>query len=682
MAASPRDRMAEVKSFISGIINPLGMVLGGGAILLIYKNFSAVQGYIFAIGIGVIFIIVTHLQNMAYRRALQNRLSFDSIGTKDEELCFEDYNELLSHKEWLNKNIEITESLFNRNPSVDMLPQLYTNFSNISTNTKANILKFLGTGKYDYSNRIIYRALKDEEPYIRGMALSLLNNYRYNERKTFLQDSYSNGYISEDYAISILLSLGGRVHNNDIDVDSYCIEKIIEIKNGILEGKLEAIEFIILIQVLSYQYFLGHLVELALKIRDRQFLRSLIPYSNKLQVGKSRRLLYAYKDAPISYLINFSARSESLQEIDKAILLDHREEMSQIELDRLYNYDEKTKNIILNRLFKDLSYPRLSNYLNYILNLNIKPEKSIDRFIDLEIDKILKFYNIIISLKNIDLEKLDKSSPIIRFLIISLEDIIELHKRLILKAIAILTGFNIDEAYEMNFILKDKDLNNYILEYIESSGRQTKKSLFIFDNDYSSIPETQILSIKESFELINDLTMNILPSISNLLRYSLFNYSKTASELGNPYYDNIDSKEEIAMLSLIEKIIFLKENDLFKELKIDELIHIAQITKEIELSKDKVFIKQGEIGDELFIILEGEVEVYTKERSLGKLGYGSWIGELAIIDEEPRSASVKTTKRTRILSIKRRDFLLTLRENPTISINIMQLITQRLRGLL
>ena len=228
MAASPRDRMAEVKSFISGIINPLGMVVGGGAILLIYKNFSQMQGYIFAIGIGVLFIIATHLQNMAYRRSLQNRLSFDTIGTGDEELCYDDYNELLSHKEWLKNNVEITESLFNINPSVDMLPHLYASFDNMSTKTKADVLKFLGTGKYDYSGRIISRSLMDEEPYIRGMALSLLSNYKYNERKMFLQNPYSNGYMSEGYAISILLSLGGRVFNTDVDIDSYCIEKVME----------------------------------------------------------------------------------------------------------------------------------------------------------------------------------------------------------------------------------------------------------------------------------------------------------------------------------------------------------------------------------------------------------------------------------------------------------------------
>lgn len=134
------------------------------------------------------------------------------------------------------------------------------------------------------------------------------------------------------------------------------------------------------------------------------------------------------------------------------------------------------------------------------------------------------------------------------------------------------------------------------------------------------------------------------------------------------------------MLDLLEKILYLKDNNLFKGLKVNDLIHIANITNELEIPPQEQFIDQGEQGDELFIIIEGEVEVYTGGKVLSRIGAGSCIGELSVIDSEPRSTNVKTISSSRFLSIKRKDFLLTMRDNPAISINIMKILADRVRN--
>ena len=133
------------------------------------------------------------------------------------------------------------------------------------------------------------------------------------------------------------------------------------------------------------------------------------------------------------------------------------------------------------------------------------------------------------------------------------------------------------------------------------------------------------------------------------------------------------------MLNILGKIIFLKGNPLFSDIDINDLIHIARITAETDLPANRLFIRENDPGDDLYIVIDGEVEVLVGKRVIETLGNGSCIGELSIIDREPRSASVKTRKKTRLLSINRKDFLLTLKQNPTIAINVMKVITQRLR---
>ncbi len=257
----------------------------------------------------------------------------------------------------------------------------------------------------------------------------------------------------------------------------------------------------------------------------------------------------------------------------------------------------------------------------------------------------------------------------------TLLDSIDLHKHLILKAISIVTGFDVDDVYDSNILLKDKDINTIIYEFIESTMDEAKEVIEILEKkDFIEEVETRIG--------INDFYRTLQYNIGILSGF--IPEMKIPGELS--YDESSDKiqfkikKKEYAMLNILEKINYLKENNLFKGLKTNELIPIANITNEIEISDEETFIDEGEIGDELFIILEGMVQVYTEKKMITTIGPGSCIGELSVIDAEPRSTNVKTIKKSRFLSIKRKDFLLTLRDNPTISINIMKILTQRVRN--
>lgn len=683
MASAPKDRMTEVKSFIGDVVSPLGMISGGGAIMLITNKFTETQGYIFSLSIGAVFIFFTLLQNKAYLKALKSRLSFGHT-TRDEEdtgLVLHDYEALLSDEERIKENLDAIEAIFNRKPSLELLPYLHLFFFDLSSPTKENILNLLKTTKYDYTDEILTAGLQDSDPLIRGKTLSFLADLPYEQREKLLEITYPEMLESEKDAISILLSKDGRI-DGDTNVDDFALMRVLMLKNEIIEGETDPVEFIIFIQVLPYHLLLDHLIDLSLATGDIIFLKYLTPYAYKLSYTQARKVMYIFKNAPIDLLANFIMLAEKLREKDKAILLDIRD-IHEDYMKAIFHYDEKLFNIILKRLFKNKSYHSKENYLKYILIQNRKPEDEMERFIEHQIDIIQEITRLrsYICKNCAEREINDHTLPL--FTDIALQNIIDLSKHLILKAIAILSGFKVDEIHDSNILLRDRDIDNYILEYIETeaSVKYKRRLLTIFeDNEDSDKKEPENhQEFTELFKIMVSHFLPFIPEISELLKYCM---SRVFSDLDIDYRIYSDSEkipEEDEMLSALEKIIFLKKNKLFSELKLTEIIHIAKIAHEIEVPRDKIIINKGDKGTQLFILLNGEVQVYTDDRVLANLGPGSCIGELSIIDEEPRSANVKTLEKTKILSINRNDFLLTLKENPAISINIMQVITNRLR---
>ena len=99
----------------------------------------------------------------------------------------------------------------------------------------------------------------------------------------------------------------------------------------------------------------------------------------------------------------------------------------------------------------------------------------------------------------------------------------------------------------------------------------------------------------------------------------------------------------------------------------------------------EVIIRQGETGDCLYIVQEGEVEVYTekdgKEVSLAVRRAGELLGEMSIFEREVRSASVRARGRARVLTVDKNNFLRRINEDPTLAFRIVQTMSRRIREL-
>jgi CRP-like cAMP-binding protein len=137
-------------------------------------------------------------------------------------------------------------------------------------------------------------------------------------------------------------------------------------------------------------------------------------------------------------------------------------------------------------------------------------------------------------------------------------------------------------------------------------------------------------------------------------------------------------------MSELDKIQFLRQVPLFKSLSDKALLDLSAITIEQQHPAKTVVFKEGEKGDALYIVKSGKVNIQKRnssgvESTLVTLGKGALIGDMAIIDEQPRSASVVTVQDTAFLIITKDDFRALLSEAPEISFQILRLTTERLR---
>jgi CRP-like cAMP-binding protein len=123
---------------------------------------------------------------------------------------------------------------------------------------------------------------------------------------------------------------------------------------------------------------------------------------------------------------------------------------------------------------------------------------------------------------------------------------------------------------------------------------------------------------------------------------------------------------------------------LFADLDERELTAIAAVAKPRRYAKDEVVFYADESGDVFCLIREGQVKVTMispegKEIILSLLGPGDFFGEMALLDDEPRSATVVATEPLELMTIWRKDFLQILSENFDITKKVLAEISQRLR---
>jgi CRP-like cAMP-binding protein len=135
----------------------------------------------------------------------------------------------------------------------------------------------------------------------------------------------------------------------------------------------------------------------------------------------------------------------------------------------------------------------------------------------------------------------------------------------------------------------------------------------------------------------------------------------------------IQAKDDPAVLRMLEQV------PLFSGLGKKQLKNIVEISTQREYPVGEVIEKEGDMGITFYMILNGSVEVRKGKKVLAKLGRGQFFGEMALVDKQPRSASVVAIEPTKCLLTRAWNWSGIISSEPKVAMALIQEMARRLR---
>jgi CRP-like cAMP-binding protein len=126
------------------------------------------------------------------------------------------------------------------------------------------------------------------------------------------------------------------------------------------------------------------------------------------------------------------------------------------------------------------------------------------------------------------------------------------------------------------------------------------------------------------------------------------------------------------------KIDLLKKVPLFAGCSKAELRELALVADEVDLRAGRILVREGRPGREFFVLIAGTVRVTRKGRKLAELGPGDWFGEIALLTNAPRNATVTATSPIRVLVVTDRAFRQLVERIPGIALKVLSSVGERL----
>lgn len=128
------------------------------------------------------------------------------------------------------------------------------------------------------------------------------------------------------------------------------------------------------------------------------------------------------------------------------------------------------------------------------------------------------------------------------------------------------------------------------------------------------------------------------------------------------------------------KLEILRSIPLFDGCGTAELADIARLADEIDVPAGAILTRQGRPGRECFVVVDGEASVIVDRHVIARVGPGTILGEMALLDRQPRSATVRAETPMRLLVFSPGAFGGALDEHPTFARHVMVTVSERLRA--
>ncbi|MCU0663378.1 MAG: cyclic nucleotide-binding domain-containing protein, partial [Myxococcota bacterium] len=140
------------------------------------------------------------------------------------------------------------------------------------------------------------------------------------------------------------------------------------------------------------------------------------------------------------------------------------------------------------------------------------------------------------------------------------------------------------------------------------------------------------------------------------------------------------SLTEVVMYSTLEKLLFLKRIPMFAGIQGDDLAPLARAARPLRFDDGQMIFREGDHGDELYVIVSGTVEVTRGNERLTRMEAPEVFGELSVLDAGPRSATVTASGPTELLAIDSEDMYETMHERTELAEGLIRMLASRLRA--
>lgn len=133
-------------------------------------------------------------------------------------------------------------------------------------------------------------------------------------------------------------------------------------------------------------------------------------------------------------------------------------------------------------------------------------------------------------------------------------------------------------------------------------------------------------------------------------------------------------------ISTDEKAAALAGVPLFAGISQESMSRLVEVAGEMEFPAGQFIVSQGQVGSGLYVVTSGAARVIRGSTEIARLGPGEFFGELSVIDQRPRMASVEAVADTRLLAIASWDLLHLLETDPALALNLIHGLCARLRA--
>jgi len=132
-------------------------------------------------------------------------------------------------------------------------------------------------------------------------------------------------------------------------------------------------------------------------------------------------------------------------------------------------------------------------------------------------------------------------------------------------------------------------------------------------------------------------------------------------------------------MNIEDRITSLRQTDLFNSFSDEELQQFANAVTEINIEPGEILFQEGEPGHYIYVVVKGELRIFKDKRIITAVNPGDYVGEMAILEDKPRSASVEAVSPSLLLQITSAQFQEYLADQPRSLVSMMTTLSRRVR---